>query len=202
MEGIGERERGARSDPGTLPPLPPLGGNPILTQPRGRRRYATTNSRPATTAGRVLVVAHVAHAAATAAPARSHAVTPDGKRGCKTAGTGSASRARSALHTPDDRSKKIRNRRLGADPRTAGFRIHMPCPAPRDRHSGLGPPAVARRNDIGTAGSAPGVSPVRWPFADTVGWPVSATTAAPPRGTRDYSTGPGDASVERASHTL
>ena len=66
-----------------------------------------------------VAVAPDAPAAATAAPARSPAATPDGKTGCKTAGTGSASRARSALHTPDGRSKKIRNRRLGADPRTA-----------------------------------------------------------------------------------
>jgi hypothetical protein len=38
-------------------------------------------------------VAHAAHAAATAARVRSHAVTPDGKPGCKTAGMGFASKA-------------------------------------------------------------------------------------------------------------
>jgi hypothetical protein len=36
-------------------------------------------------------VACAPRAAATAAPARSRAATPDGKPGCKTAGTGSAS---------------------------------------------------------------------------------------------------------------
>ena len=53
-------------------------------------------------------VALAGPAAATAAPARSPAATPDGRTGCKTADTDSAWRVRSALRTPDGRSKKIR----------------------------------------------------------------------------------------------
>ena len=67
---------------------------------------------------------------------------------------------------------------------------------------GLWRPAGVRRSDTGTAGSAPGVSLDRWRSADTAGWPVSAASAEPPRGTRDYSTEPGDGWVERASRTL
>jgi hypothetical protein len=145
-------------------------------------------------------VARAAPAAATAAPARSPAATPDGRTGCKTADTDSASRARSALHTPDGRSKKIRNRPLGADPRAAAD-IRTRCPAPRDWPPRLRPHAGARRSDTGTAGSDPGVSPGRWSSAGTFGWPAFAATAAPPRGTRDYSTGPGGESVGRTFHT-
>src|SRR5512135_2630853 len=142
-----------------------------------------------------------APAAATAAPARSLAATPDGKTGCRTAGTGSASRARSVLHTPDDRSKKIRNRRLGADPRAAAPGMNMRCPAPPCWPPGLRPHAGAPRSDTDNAGSGPGVSPDRCSSADTAGWPVSAATAAPPRGTQGYSIEPEGEWVGRASHT-
>jgi len=131
-------------------------------------------------------------AAAIAAPVRSPAATHDGRTSYRTAGRDFVSGVRSVLHTPDDHSKKIRNRRLGADPRTALSRTHMTCPALRDRYPGLGPPAGARRNDTGTAGSDPGVFLDRGSSADTAGWPVSAAIAAPPRDTRDCSTGPGD----------
>jgi hypothetical protein len=201
MEGIGERERGARGDPETLPPLPPLGAISSFTD--AGRRTIRDNRLKALDDGRSDgAVARVAPAAATAARARSRAAKPDGKRGCKTAGTGSASKARTGCSTPVDRSKKIRDHPLGAGPRAAGLRLHRPCPTPRDRHPGLGPLAAARRNDIGTAGSAPGVSPVRWPSADTAGRPAFAASAAPPRGTRGCSTGPGDGSVGRTSRTL
>src|SRR5262249_35061064 len=118
----------------------------------------------------------------------------------KTADTDSASRARSALHTPDGRSKKIRNRPLGADPRAAAY-IRTRCPAPRDRPPGLRLHAGARRSDTGIAGSGPGVSPGRWSSAGIVGWPACAATDAPPRGTRGYSTEPAGESVGGASHT-
>jgi hypothetical protein len=145
-------------------------------------------------------VARAAPAAATAAPARSPAATPDDKTGYKTADTGSASRARSALHTPDGRSEKIRNRPLGAGPRAAAPDTSTRCPTRLGRPSGLQPRADARRSDTGTAGSGRGVSPGRGPSVDTVGWPASAANDGPPRGTRGYSTGPGDGWVGRASH--
>ena len=93
----------------------------------------------------------IAPAAATAAPARSPAATPDGKRGCKTAGRGSASRVRSALHTPDGRSKKIRNRRLGADPRTAGFGHAHEVSGP----AGVGGLGLGRPPALGAATAVP-----------------------------------------------
>ena len=201
MEGIGERERGARGDPETLPPLPPLGAIPSFTD--AGRRTIRDNRLKALDDGRSdAVVARVAPAAATAALARSRAATPDGKRGYKTAGTGSASKARTACSTPVESQQKNPGSPPGAGPRAAGLRLHGPCPTPRHRHPGLGPLADARRNDIGTAGSAPGVSPVRWPSADTAGCPAFAATAAPPRGTRDYSIATGDGSVGRSSRTL
>jgi hypothetical protein len=182
---------GPRSGPGTFPPLPPSGAiQPYaaawLTTILVNQLRAHDNGLPD------VAIAPAAPAAATAAPVRSLVATPDGRRRCKTAGTGFASRARNALHIPAAHSKKIRNRRLGADPRATGSRIRTPCPALENRRPGLGPSAAARRNDIGIAGSAPGVSPGRWPSVDTDGWPAFAATAAPRLGTRDYSTGPGD----------
>lgn len=50
--GNGERERGARSGPGTLPPLPPSGGNPTVRSGVADRPYASTNSGPAAPARR------------------------------------------------------------------------------------------------------------------------------------------------------
>ncbi len=112
----------------------------------------STNSGPAAPAGSAVAVARAAPAAATAARARSRAATPDGRTGCRTAGTGSASRVRSALHTPDGRSRKIRIRRLGADPRR---------PAP-DRCTEVSGPAGVGRLGLG-----------RTP-------PLGAATAVPP----------------------
>ena len=58
-------------------------------------------------------------AAATAARARSRVVTPDGTPGCRTAGTGSASRERSGPRTRDGRRRKNPDSSAGAGPRRA-----------------------------------------------------------------------------------
>jgi hypothetical protein len=125
---------------------------------------------------------------------------PDGTPRYKTADRGFAPRVRNGLHTQDGRSQKIRNRRLGAGPRTLAPRIRTGCRGPRYPPPWLRRPAGARRSDTGTAGSGPGVFPGRWPSAGTVGSPASAAIAAPPRDTRDYSTGPVGGSAETPFH--
>jgi hypothetical protein len=153
------------------------------------------------TGASVDAVALAGPAAATAAPARSPAATPDGRTGCKTAGTDSASRVRSALRTPDGRSKKIRIPPLRADPRTPASYPRMGNRAPWRWLPWLRPRGDARRSDSGTAGSGPGVSPGRWPSSGTVGWLAFAATDVPPRNTRGYSTEPEDGWVGRISRT-
>ena len=200
MERIRERSGGPGAIPEPSRPLLLLGQSHPYADP-WPTAIRSNQLKARDTGLSVAAVARAARAAATVARARSPAVTLDGKPGCKTAGRGCASRVRSTLHNPAAHSEKIRNPRLRAGPRATRFRPHTPCPASRDRRPRPEPRAGAPRNDTGTAGSDRGVSPGRGSCADTVGRPVFAATAAPPRGTRDYSTGPGDESVGTTSHT-
>src|SRR5262249_39936553 len=119
-----------------LPAPSSFGGNGTLRSSVAGGPYRSTNSRPAAPAG-------------LAPPPRPDRplppppppppdprppppATPDGGRGCRTACRGSASRGGSARSTPVDRSKKIRPRPLGADPRALGRRTRTAYPAPRE----------------------------------------------------------------------
>ena len=108
---------------------------------------------------------------------------------------------RNALRTRDDRSKKIRNSPLGAGPRAAATRIRTTSSVLTEGLPGLLPPAGARRDEIGTAGSALGAFLDRWWSADTARWPVFAASDGPRRGIQGYSIGFGDMGSERASRS-
>jgi len=180
------------------PPLPPSGAMsswPGLGAASIRDNDLTARDRGVwDSAG-----AHTARAVATVARARSRAVTPDGRRGCKTVVRGFASRAGNLPRTPDGRNKKARNRRLRAGPR------RMPTPRntgrPTPPRSKPDPPrcAVARRNDRDNADFEPGVSPDRGRSVDTADRRAVAATVAPPRGIPGYSSAPADASAGRTS---
>ncbi len=197
-----DRRKGAggRGDPEPSRPLL-LSGHSILTRPSGRRRYGTTKLRDRGPAVSLPTGVRPARAGATAAHARSRAVTPDGRRSCKIADRGSVWWARSAPRSRGGRSEKIGNPRLRAGPRTLHPQARTTHPAPRPglrrprRHAG------ARRSGSGIAGTGPGVSPGRLPSCDTGGWRAVASNGRPPHGTRRYSTEPGDGLVERTSRT-
>ena len=138
----------------------------------GRRRYRSTNSGPAATAGR----------ASPSRPTRPLPPPPlplDHPPQRLTAGRAAEPLARAPLRgcevllTP----RTIAAKKFGivgwalalAGPVVAPARR---CPAPREALPGLGRPAGARRSDSGTAGSEPGVSPDPWGSADTAGWPA------------------------------
>jgi hypothetical protein len=199
-ERIGERERGATAGPG--PPAPSsFLGNVILMRSCGRRRYGTTKLRGRDTGVALSAGARPARAGATAAHARSPAATPDGRRSYKTADRDSVWWARSAPHSRDGRSEKIGNPPLRAGPRSPCPQARPRHPVPHDGPRRLRRHADARRSDTGIADTGPGVSPGRCPSVGTGGWLVFVANAALPHGTRRHSTGPGDGSVGRASHT-
>ena len=180
------------------PPLPPSGAMsswPGLYAASIRDNDLTARDRGVSSpAG-----AHTARAVATVARARSRAVTPDGRRGCKTVARGFASRAGNLPRIPDGRNKKTRNRRLRAGPRRVPTPRNTGCPVPP--RSRVDPPrrAAARRNDRDNAGSGPGVSPDRGRSVDTAERRAAAATAAPPRDIPGYSSAPADASAGRTS---
>ena len=119
VSGVRNRRKGAGGPERSrdLPPLPPSGGQMKRRLGRGREKYRSTNSGPAARAWPPLPPSQPRIVVAIAVRARSPGAKPDGRMGCKISGTDCEWNAQTTLRSPDARSKKIRIRLLGADPR-------------------------------------------------------------------------------------
>ena len=147
----------------------------------------------------VVVVAPAPLAFATAVLARAPDAKPDGRIGCNTSARGCDGSVRSALHSPDDRSKKIRIRGLGADPRWPAPGMGSKNPVPQGAFPGLGLRVDVRRIDIDSAGIEPDAFPVPSGSYDIAGWRAFAAIAELRPGIRDCNIELGGGWDERAS---
>jgi hypothetical protein len=147
-----------------------------------------------------VVVAAALLAFATSVPARAPDAKLDGRVGCNTSAQGCDGSVRSALHSPGDRSKKIRIRWLGADPRR--WLASDTCSknlVPQGAFPGRGLRVDVRRIDSDTAGIDPGVFPVHSGSDDIVGWRAFAAIAELRPDIRDCNIELGGGWNERAS---
>ena len=147
----------------------------------------------------VVVVAPAPLAFATAVLAPAPDAKPDGRIGCNTSAKGCDGSVRSALHSPDDRSKKNRIRWLGADPRWLAAGMCRKNPVPQGAFPGLGLRVDDRRIDSDTAGLEPGAFPVRSGSHDIAGWRAFVAIAELRPGSRDCNIALGVGWDERAS---
>jgi hypothetical protein len=106
---------------------------------------------------------------------------------------------RSALHSPGDRSKKIRIRWLGADPRWLAPGTSSKNLVPQGAFSGPRLRADVRRIDSDTDGIDPGAFPVHSESDDIVGWRACVAIAELRPGIRDCNIELGGGWNERAS---
>jgi hypothetical protein len=147
----------------------------------------------------VVVVAPAPLAFATAVLARAPDAKPDGTIGCNTSAQGCDGSVRSALHSPDDRSKKNLIRWLGADPRWLAPGMCRKNPVPQGAFPGLGLSVDGRRIDSDTDGIEPGAFPVPSGSDDIVGWRAFAAIAELRPGIRDCNIALGGGWDERVS---
>jgi hypothetical protein len=147
----------------------------------------------------VVVVAPTLLAFATAVPARAPDAKPDGRVGCNTSAQGCDGSVRSALHSPGDRSKKIRIRWLGADPRRLAPGTCSKNLVPQGAFPGRELRVDVRRIDSDTDEIDPGAFPVHSGSDDIVGWRAFAAIAGLRPGIRDCNIELGGGWNERAS---